>query len=368
MTDLQNRSIVDNEVDFFIDEFNTFDTTDKWDLVQTGAGMAITIAGTTTKYLNINSGVTINSQTIIRSRRTFQAPWRLLCGLTMSQRIANTEFFVELVGVDPTNRVPEADAAGGNANSALNASGWKFDGVSATGSLAYLRGQALPEVPSAALAVGTTAATGTGPNFLPATVFELRHDYETLFHADRAINSGFPTLPRQRRDDLMPEWNKEYKIQIRVRNLGTAPASATDCRVHFMRMLDFTRMLTQSIGTYDALIEKPYGPADLDWQYAAPAGGIITNTAVAVRAAQAAGTRNYVTAMQLRNTNAVATEFVILDGATIIWRGQLPANMAGAEDFNFPTPLRGTAATAINVQCLTTGAAVYANLQGYSAP
>jgi hypothetical protein len=117
-----------------------------------------------------------------------------------------------------------------------------------------------------------------------------------------------------------------------------------------------------------ALIQKPFSIPDADWVYAPPAGGIVVATDIVVRAAQAAGIRNYVTAVQVRNTNAVATELVIKDGpSTVLWRTLLPANMAFSMDFDFPTPLRGTAATALNVQCVTAGAAVYPNLQGYSS-
>ena len=42
--------------------------------------------------------------------------------------------------------------------------------------------------------------------------------------------------------------------------------------------------------------------------------------------------------------------------------------MATPVDITFPTPLRGTAATAVNFACLTTGAQVYVNAQGYAAP
>ena len=37
-------------------------------------------------------------------------------------------------------------------------------------------------------------------------------------------------------------------------------------------------------------------------------------------------------------------------------------------EITFPTPLRGTAATAMNVACLTTGAQVFVNAQGFAAP
>lgn len=117
-----------------------------------------------------------------------------------------------------------------------------------------------------------------------------------------------------------------------------------------------------------AQIVKPYSIPEADWQFAAAAGGIVNTTDVVARAAGAAGIRNYVTGIQLRNVSAVSTEFVIKDGATVIWRTFLTANNSTPNDIEFPTPLKGTAATALNIACVTTGAAVFANLQGYQAP
>jgi hypothetical protein len=118
-----------------------------------------------------------------------------------------------------------------------------------------------------------------------------------------------------------------------------------------------------------ALVIKPFSIPEADWQYAGAAGGITGTADVVVKAAAAAGIRNYVTSIDVRNAHAtVATEVVIKDGATVIWRQLLPAAMAAPVEIVFPTPLRGTAATAVNVACLTTGAQVYVNAQGYAAP
>jgi len=118
-----------------------------------------------------------------------------------------------------------------------------------------------------------------------------------------------------------------------------------------------------------ALVNKPFSIPEADWQYAGAAGGITGTADVVLKAAAAAGVRNYVTSIDLRNAHAtVATEVVIKDGATVIWRQLLPAAMATPVDITFPTPLRGTAATAVNFACLTTGAQVYVNAQGYAAP
>ncbi len=122
-----------------------------------------------------------------------------------------------------------------------------------------------------------------------------------------------------------------------------------------------------------ALVTKPYAIPEADWSYATDGA---TNTALtttadrALRAAAGTGLRNYLTAIQLQNTHASqATDVVIKDGAaTILWRGPLPAAMAAPLLLEFPTPLRGSANAALNLACVTAGANLVANAQGYAAP
>lgn len=56
---------------------------------------------------------------------------------------------------------------------------------------------------------------------------------------------------------------------------------------------------------------------------------------------------------------------------TVIWTGFVPATTAALPVVDvhvvFPTPLKGTAATAMNIQCGTTAASVYYNVQGYQS-
>jgi hypothetical protein len=54
-------------------------------------------------------------------------------------------------------------------------------------------------------------------------------------------------------------------------------------------------------------------------------------------------------------------------GTQTIWVDHLPANAPMAEII-FENPLKTTAATAMNFACITTGAAVYVNAQGFTAP
>lgn len=123
-------------------------------------------------------------------------------------------------------------------------------------------------------------------------------------------------------------------------------------------------MTLTSIGTQ---VTKPYSIPELEWQFAV-AAPVITAVDTVAKAAGAAGIRNYMTNLQFINTGATATEIVIKDGATVIWRGFAPANMTSMYDCHFITPLKGTAATALNIGVVTAAGNVYFNCQGYQAP
>jgi hypothetical protein len=121
------------------------------------------------------------------------------------------------------------------------------------------------------------------------------------------------------------------------------------------------------------LISKPYSTNELDWQASAASDGAsITTTTVTTLKAAIATYRQYVTAIQLHNSAAVATEVVLQDSTgtpVVLWRGYMPASMTSPRDIVFPTPLRtgsGTA-SAVNLRCVTTGAAIWWSVQGYVA-
>jgi len=129
---------------------------------------------------------------------------------------------------------------------------------------------------------------------------------------------------------------------------------------------DAVRILATLLGKQ---VVQPHALPGATWSYAAGSGGITNTTAVTIKTAGAAGVRNYITALQVVNSHAtVSTEFSIRDGAsgTVLWRQNLVA-AGGGLSVTFPTPIRGSAATLLEVVCGTTGAAVYFNAQGYEA-
>ncbi len=115
------------------------------------------------------------------------------------------------------------------------------------------------------------------------------------------------------------------------------------------------------------LVTRPWQIPELEWSSVAAAGGVINTTDVVLAPAAGAGLRRYICSLQLSNNSAVASEIVLKDGAAIIWRGHLPAN-APMSEIIFENPLKTTANTALNFACIATGAAIYVNAQGFTAP
>lgn len=110
---------------------------------------------------------------------------------------------------------------------------------------------------------------------------------------------------------------------------------------------------------------SPHAIASARWNFAGVAGGIVNTTDVAVMSAGGASVRNYMTGLQFCNTSATASEIVVKDGSTVIWRGMAPASMAMPHNVTFDVPLRGTANTALNVAMLTTATATRVSAQGF---
>lgn len=124
-----------------------------------------------------------------------------------------------------------------------------------------------------------------------------------------------------------------------------------------------------------ALVTKSNATPEAEWSYAAASGGISNTTAaVTIKAAAAAGVRNYITGLQLSSDAlGAATEIAIRDGAggAVLWRSKIStAGLPGGEAITFATPLKGSPATLLEVVTLTASVtgAVYVNAQGFMAP
>lgn len=404
----------------FRDSFSgaSLDTT-KWDST-TGSGASITQSG---GALTLASGTTANSETFIQSKETFTIPFRVVIGLTLSQRIANQTFWVEAVSVNATTGVPDGN----------HCVAWRFDGTTATNAIYEVQNGGLARLASAASTIVTTASGG---------VYELEPFADEAWFHSGTLDATTGRANSYRRHQQIPDPNAVFKIRLRWLNGATPPASSTNAVVQFLAVQDYAELtaeitagrgnavagtalgvqLTTAIpaGTalignvggqaaHDAvlagnpvrigaralnaayatvatgdqadlistlqgvLVTRPWQIPELEWSYAAAAGGILnTTTAVAFRAAPAAGLRSYVTGVQIMSEAlTTATELAIRDGAggTVLWRTRIPTGGLPTTNIEFPNPIKGTVATLLEVVTLTASGAgaVYFNAQGFTA-
>lgn len=105
-----------------------------------------------------------------------------------------------------------------------------------------------------------------------------------------------------------------------------------------------------------------------NWRANAVAGGVVNNTAVTLKAG-VAGQSFSLEGFDFQNVSGTATEFVILSGANVIYRGYAPATMAAPVSIpNLSlvsgTPLWTNAGEDLKFQCVTTGTQTYFNARG----
>lgn len=98
------------------------------------------------------------------------------------------------------------------------------------------------------------------------------------------------------------------------------------------------------------------------------AGALYSGTADQAIMTAVAGARNYIVSLQVKNVSATASEIVIKDGATVVWRGHLNGTMGQNENIQFLQPISSSVNTALNFAAITTGTSIYVNAQGYVAP
>ena len=341
----ENKDLIVGTVqDKFRDEFLTFNTTDNWTVVQTGAGQTISVAGDTggARYLNIASGVTANSETIIQSKAFFKAPFKLGFAVTSSQAIANQEFHVELVEVDETGAFV-ADASVFSAptfNDARNGFGVVFDGVSQNNARYKIRSQGVSELVPVAVSFGTNSrvAGGTTPNFTAPYQIDLLLQTEIAQAQVGAVNATAARTLIIGRTDYVPNPDRFYAVRIRCKNLATAPASTTDWRLHFVRVIDASRVSVDFGMIGGSTMDMLAAPVRVT---ALPAGGM----ALGPNIAYGVSTFSHTVSAATTNATSVKASAGVINEITISNNGTSAAylklyNKASAPTVGTDTPIR----------------------------
>lgn len=269
----------------FRDAFLSFDTTNNWTVLQTGAGIVQSVAGSTvgSRYLNLNSGTTPNSEYIIISKATFKAPVTIMALISASARNVNNSLFYEIVEVDPATGLPIDDTTIPEPlfNNARNAAGFRFNNATATTQDVQVR-QDGTSAETAALTLTTTAATGTGPNFIPAGIFEITLRTRDIQFSSTAINGvAAKVAPTgSQRNSRVPNPDATYALRIRVKN-GATPV-AIDWRIHGVTILEDARMSVDFGGIAGIPLPQNAPPVQvINTITAAISGAISANTTLA---------------------------------------------------------------------------------------
>lgn len=263
-----------------------------WGVVSAGAGMTISQSASN---LIIASGTTVNSETILRSVDSFAGALTLRHQLTLSQRIANHNTYIELVDVVGDNlpftinsatsvtvmlpdnlagffsakNVGQAIYLGGltgtagtipgryaiaSVDNTLNTItftvagfpgagsgtvalfGWNYyhtwyDGASAT--------SAKFDSQRNGWATGETAITVNGTWASTVGIVQIEDGLVSVFDQLAASSTGLQATLRGSRVTTLPDTNLPLFVQIRVVNGSVAPASTTTATVNFLAVEDY---------------------------------------------------------------------------------------------------------------------------------
>lgn len=161
-------------------------------------------------------------------------------------------------------------------------------------------------------------------------------------------------------------------VNLQNTSEGSAPGSTSSTPIGLQAQT--TQKTAQATGTKvnaqatadGKLIALPNAIPELRWAYAIASGGIITATAITIKAAAGASAKNFLTSLQLANDGATATEVELRAGAagTVLWRYYLVPGRAVDVNLSELPP------TAVNqlleLAVLTAGARIGGGFQGFT--
>jgi hypothetical protein len=265
----------------WIDEFSGAAlNANKWDVATDVGAMGVTFSGSN---LVVNMGTTINAEYTLLSKEVFTIPFDVQMTATLSQRIANNTFYMEAVEVDPTTLLPivNANLAGDWANRAAI----RLDGTSSSTTALEAIGDSGSAVVAASVSSQPTSSTATD------YLMEIRP--QDVVATAVSSNSGSSRGTMARVSQQVPDPNKLYKIRLRFKNGGSAPATATTITIGRVLVCDVQEIAVEiASGRGDASGGKgvPVNPTgtfsvrDVNGVFVEVTSAAITSTATATSA------------------------------------------------------------------------------------
>lgn len=266
----------------------------KWD-VSLGTGGTATVGS---GVLTFGSGTTVNATSNILSKDTFTVPFRLSFGVTLSQRIVNQTFYVEVVSVNPSTGVPDG----------LHSCGFAFDGTNAAQGKYFVQNGGLAALTSGASTLPTTAS---------GSVYELEPFSDEVWFHGGTLDSSAGRANSYRRHQQIPDPNAVYKIRLRWLNNGTAPASNTNAIFQFVACQDYAELTAEiTAGRGQVVAGQAIGVAVTNTISAAQSGTWTVNRRETLGTATALGALNAEISQALTGASGVAATITAISTPT----------------------------------------------------
>jgi len=200
-----------------------------WSVVL-GAGASIGVAS---GALTINAGTTAGAETYLTYQFPVSVPARAIVAMALSSRIANQDWYLELVAA--------ADNGDGKYSVPAPAlitdfAAWNFSGISATTALLSARVQGNPIDTSTSQTIATTAAQA---------LYEIETFVDESWFHQRAADTGAARGYSGVRQINSPDPNLVYFLRLRVKNSAVAPASSTAMTVKMVSVQDYQELTTE---------------------------------------------------------------------------------------------------------------------------
>lgn len=297
--------------------------TAKWDLV-VGSGMNVVASN----GFVLTTGVNTNVESYILSKEVFTIPMRVSVGLTLSQRIVNQGFYIELISVDPVTLVPDNK----------NIAAWKFDGTSAVSNQYRVTNSGAAVQDSAYLTTTTTAGGG---------LFEIEAFTDEAWFHSNIVDNAVARAASFRKHLRIPDPNALYKLRIRAINGGTAPTSTTTMTISYASIEDYAEVMAEiTAGRGQGSSGQAMGvqvlnqPAvSINWPTPSNSGGGFSNvgkmkSAATTNATSVKGSAAVLGSLEAENRSATVRYLKIYNKATAptvgtdtpVWTIMLPAN------------------------------------------
>lgn len=206
-----------------------------WDVV---SGSGHTVTAGTGPGLVVTTGTTINTETSLTSKATFSVPFKAAFGFKTSQKIANQDFFLEVVAVDPTDLTSRDETV---------VAAWRISGNdSTTTTVARVEtrnGQAARSQIGGNLTVAAQTSDG---------IYEIVVESDEVTFHNKGMDSSAQKSLSVIRNSVVPDPNRLYKLRYRFANTGTAPATSTTITSAFASVVDYAEMLVEVMGAQGA--------------------------------------------------------------------------------------------------------------------